>query len=84
MIFIESPNFNTRLSIIPFSNCGRSAFSDVTCTEVLFDGFGTTLPVSPCFSEVVGRSLLEVTEDAGLPLSLPWDEPSGLLILFDL
>ena len=51
---------------------------------MLFDGFGTTLPVSPCFSEVVGRSLLEVTEDAGLPLSLPGDEPSGLLILFDL
>ena len=35
-------------------------------------------------TEVGGRSLLEVTEDAGLPLSLPWGEPSGLLILFDL
>ena len=49
------------------------------------DGFDAMLlPVSPCFTEVVGRSLFEATIDATSPLSLPEGEPFDLLILFDL
>ena len=42
------------------------------------------LPVSPCFGEIDGRSLLEATVGEGLLLMLPKDRSSDLLILLDL